>query len=491
MKSSIQLLAQGALAVWLLSLAAAVAQQDPHQPAQSSTRAAQVAGSFYPSAVAELTAFVDKVLAGAAFQDLGGDLTALIAPHAGYQYSGAVAAQSYAQIKKNYRRVFIVGSNHNAQTPPFIFSVAGEDFFSTPLGQVRIWPEVKTLLSDRRFQVVPAANTTHVIEVHLPFLQTLLKDFELVPIITGNVSERDLTDLVLLLDRQLGEDDLLIISSDLSHYHPYEQAQRTDAACVSGLEHLDMQAVRNCEACGRPGLEVVTGLARRRGWQAKLLDARNSGDVAGDHTRVVGYAALAFYKKKYLREPVALSAADQKQLLNLARSTIAAKLTGQAGPEPLPGEGQSSALSSVQACFVTLKKNEELRGCIGNLSARQSLWQCVMENSQFAAFHDPRFEPVQADELSALRIEISVLSEPQLLLRDSAEDLLSRLRPGRDGVILKRGERQSTFLPQVWQDLPAPGKFLGRLCVKGGLPENCWQDPATEVRVYQDTVFSE
>ena len=177
-----------------------------------------------------------------------------------------------------------------------------------------------------------------------------------------------------------------------------------------------------------------------------------------------------------------------KELLNLSRNTLVKHLQEE---KVKPSEEVIKKYSSRQACFVTLTKKGELRGCVGSLYARQELWKDVVENSINAGFRDTRFSPLRKGELPNIKIEISVLTVPQRLEFISGEDLLNKLRPMVDGVVLKQGMRQSTYLPQVWANFGSKEEFLPSLCQKGGMPLDCWKDTSTEVFVYQAFVFEE
>ena len=185
-----------------------------------------------------------------------------------------------------------------------------------------------------------------------------------------------------------------------------------------------------------------------------------------------------------------LPAGDRSRLLQLARETLIAAATGGRDPAP-PADGLAPGLTEPRACFVTLTRNGSLRGCIGHLAPKEPLWRAVIENARCAALHDPRFPPVSASELDQIGIEISVLTEPHPLEFRSPEDLLDKLQPGRDGVVLESGLRRATFLPQVWEDLPGKVVFLSRLCEKGGWDEHAWREPGMKVSIYHVEAFHE
>lgn len=185
---------------------------------------------------------------------------------------------------------------------------------------------------------------------------------------------------------------------------------------------------------------------------------------------------------------MALTPQDRQMLLKLARDTITSQARGQGAPD-VDLDAMSKDLRREAACFVTLTKHGQLRGCIGSLEARQPLALDVRDNAIGAAFRDPRFPPVNAEELDDLHVEISVLSHPEPLSYDGPEDLIAKLRPGVDGVVIERGWNRATFLPQVWEKLPDPHQFLQHLCQKAYLPANAYSQPGLDVYTYQVEKF--
>jgi len=231
---------------------------------------------------------------------------------------------------------------------------------------------------------------------------------------------------------------------------------------------------------------MLMEIARRRQWQPVLLHYSNSGDTAGDRSKVVGYAAIAYFSKTSL---------NQKQgeiLVKLARKTIMENLGKKMASDEA---GQlSDALTDDcykerRGTFVTLKISGRLRGCIGSLTSNESIRAGITRNALNAAFKDPRFLPLTADEFEHVDIEISILTKPQPLEYTDYSDLLSKLRVNVDGVIIRKGRAGATFLPQVWKQLPEPQKFLSHLCAKAGLSVDSWKNTKLEVSTYQVQYF--
>jgi AmmeMemoRadiSam system protein A len=213
---------------------------------------------------------------------------------------------------------------------------------------------------------------------------------------------------------------------------------------------------------------------------------RNNGEVTGNKDRVVGYTAVG----SYAPAPERLTMAERTFLLDLARKSLSSVTASGSLPE-VAAQDVPPKLAAKKACFVTLTKHGALRGCMGHLMAIEPLHQAVAENARNAALRDPRFPSVQAAELDQIRIEISVLTEPQPLAFTSPEDLLSKLRPKEDGVLLNIGPRTATFLPQVWAQLPDKAEFLNHLSQKAGCEASAWRGQEVSVSIYQAECFEE
>jgi AmmeMemoRadiSam system protein A len=319
--------------------------------------------------------------------------------------------------------------------------------------------------------------------VEVPFLQKTLTNFSLVSIITGEV---DPAKLAQALADRLDNKTLLIASTDLSHYYPYDIAREKDARCVSAICDLDVDRMKAEEACGKTGVLTLLSLARSKGWKATLLDYRNSGDTTGRKESVVGYAAIAFYSPSLQ----AFSREEQEQLLRLARRSLTEVVTNDKLPE-VKTNAFPQKFAEVKGCFVTLTEYGRLRGCIGHIRPQEPLYKAVMDNTLNAAKRDPRFKPVRPDELDQVEIEISVLTVPEPLAFSSPEDLLAKLQPHRDGVVLQMDGRSATYLPQVWEEIPDKTRFLDTLAQKAGATAGDWRAPGTQVFIYRVECFKE
>lgn len=464
-----------------------------------------VAGLFYPLDRAELSRTIDEYLA-AAPAGTTGQLRALICPHAGYRYSGATAAWGYKLAQgRDFQTVFLLSPSHYAAFEGAFIPSANA--YRTPLGLVELSPVLKELAKLPPFVSEPKGRVQrpawqrespkaappqgedtpdtweHATEVQVPFLQRVLPRFQLAPVIFGEVSPEA---VAKTLANYLDGPALVVASTDLSHYHPAGEAKSLDQRCLKAILDLDVEQMAAQEACGQGPVLALLHLARLRHWQPVLLQYRHSGEVSGDGHSVVGYAAIAFFSQ----ETPAYSADDQKRLLDLARKTLVEVAAGGSLKEPAL-ESIPARLREPKGCFVTLTSRGELRGCIGHILPQQPLYLAIMENTRNAALRDPRFPPVKAGEAGGLRIEISVLTEPKPLAFITPEDLLAKLRPGVDGVLLQIGGRGATYLPQVWSQIPDKTGFLDSLSLKAGCEAGAWRQPGVRVQTYQAEAFHE
>jgi hypothetical protein len=286
----------------------------------------------------------------------------------------------------------------------------------------------------------------------------------------------------------LDDKTIIVASSDLSHYHPYDEARKLDERCLAAVCAMDIEKMKGQEACGKVPILTLMYLAKSKGWRPRLLDYRNSGDTAGDKGRVVGYGAVAFYAPPKAGQ--GFTADQRKWMLQLARKALKESVVAGKLP-PVDAANLAGKLAEPKGCFVTLTKGGSLRGCIGHILPQEPLYKAIMDNAQNAAQRDPRFQPVQADELDKIEIEISVLTPPEPLAFKNPQDLLDRLQPGKDGVILKIGNRLATYLPQVWEQIPDKRKFLDTLAEKAGCPADAWKTEPTTVSIYHVEAFKE
>jgi AmmeMemoRadiSam system protein B/AmmeMemoRadiSam system protein A len=440
----------------------------------AATRPAAVAGMFYSNGARTLARDVDRLLGSAVPGEAARAPKLLVVPHAGYVYSGPVAAQAYALLatwRERIRRVVLLGPTHRMAIRGL--ALPGVSAFETPLGRVEIDSAAVASLSGLpQVRVNDAAHAhEHSLEVQLPFLQRALGAFTLVPLAVGEASAAQVAQV---LDRLWGGDEtLVVISTDLSHYLPYAQARAKDRITVERILQLDPDLGHD-EACGATPLGGAVLAARAHGLVPRLLDLRNSGDTAGDRSRVVGYCAIAFEPRQGEAGEHEDAGAKDEALLGSALLSRARNAIAEAFDMPTTDEPGHPALGGPGATFVTLRHGGELRGCVGTLSAERSLADDVRLHALAAAFRDTRFEPLRVQEFVQLEIEVSLLEPAQPLAAGSEAEAHAALRPGVDGVLLEWRGRSATFLPQVWEQLPQPQEFLAALKHKAGLPADFW-----------------
>lgn len=434
-----------------------------------------VAGMFYPAQPEVLLHDVRRMLESVSAPGGQPVPKAIIVPHAGYIYSGPIAASIYARLapaRRDISRVVLIGPSHHVAFRGVALS--GAEAFTTPLGRIPIDQEgVRRALEVPGVGILDAAHAQeHSLEVQLPFLQAVLDRFSLVPMVAGDAPP----ELVAAVLEALwgGRETLIVISSDLSHYLDYASAQAMDAATRAAIEHLDAGPIGYHQACGRVGINGLLRVAKQRGIRVETVDVRNSGDTAGQRDRVVGYGAWSFI------EPQAEAGAGMEDtiralapfILALARDAVATQVRyGQRMGEP---EGLPPPLRADGACFVTLTRRGQLRGCLGSAVAWRPLATDIIDNAAKTASQDPRFPPVSVAELDELDYSVSILTPPVPMVFADEADLLAQLRPRRDGLIIEDKGRRALFLPAVWEQVPAPRNFLEQLKLKAGLPPDHW-----------------
>ena len=465
----------------------------------------QVAGGFYTDIRRELESqvrgFIDG--AGSAKHAANRDIVGILSPHAGYVYSGPVAGEAFRAVKgRGYRTVVVMALSHRRAAPKL--ALLDRPAYDTPLGSLPIDGRlVRRLLHEHGdlFAVDERMfRGEHSLEVQLPFVQVALPRAKIVPMIVAVRDEEVMARAGRALFEVFGkrEDVLFVMSSDLSHHHPYDEAVKLDEKNLVLLEQWQLDEWKQVAFQAAEGMcgcrPVLTFAHMFEGYDAAKrkvtrIAYQNSGDTAGDKSSVVGYGALAFSVEKGMRTERAsekdfgpYGAEERRWLMDLAKRAVAAAAKGESFETPQP---PFPDLSEMGAAFVTLKKKGQLRGCIGHVIARVPLYKCVSDVARSAAIHETRFSPVSADELGDLSYEISVLTAPEPI---KADDVVV----GRDGLIMSRGGRSGLLLPQVpiewgWDR----EEFLRHTCRKAGLPLDCWQDSETKIEAFRAIVWGE
>ena len=465
-----------------------------------------VAGSFYPDNPDDLKSMLELLFAKAEKVKTYDQVLAIIAPHAGYVYSGKVAASVYTQIDpyKEYENIFILASSHRT-----IFkgaSIYNIGDYITPLGKVKVNRKLATELIEKHdvFVFNPDAHSTeHSLEVQLPFLQYFMKkDFQIVPIVTGTQTLNDCERIAEALLPYFNEKNLFIISSDFSHYPTYDNAVKVDKKTCNAI--CSNSATKLIDAINENGSANIDNLATSLcAWPAVLslliitetmpdiqvipVDYQNSGDEIGDKSRVVGYNAIVFTKKKSQNMSeitFELSDKEKEKLLGIARSTIETYLATGKIPE-INKKDVTPAMEEQCGAFVTLHKKGELRGCIGRFSATEPLYKVIQQMAIASSTEDSRFSVVALDEMKEIDLEISVLTPMRKI------NSIDEIEMGKHGIYIKKGFSSGTFLPQVATETGwTKEEFLGYCSRnKAGLGWDGWKD--AEIYIYEALVFSE
>jgi AmmeMemoRadiSam system protein B/AmmeMemoRadiSam system protein A len=461
-----------------------------------------VAGSWYsdnPEILSkELKGYLDNATKG----EIQGKIIALVSPHAGYQYSGGVAAHAYKLIEgKTFDAIVVVAPSHRALFQGA--SLYDRGGFRTPLGVIPIDEELSKGMMEKRkeIQFLPEAHAQeHSLEIQLPFLQIVLKTFKLVPIVMEPYWSWETCQSLAtaIAETVKGKNVLLVASSDLSHFHSSQKAVELDKIVLNHLERLDPEGLNRdlkqgrCEACGGgPIISIMLAAKALGANKGKVLKYLNSGDVTGDRSRVVGYAAGVFYKtvggtekmkeEKKVGVDLGLNEQEKRTLHQIARAVIENKVKGKPVPE---FKVDSPILNENRGAFVTIEKKGQLRGCIGYIEGRGPLHRTIEEMAEAAAFRDPRFTPVTERELPDLDIEISVLT-PLKKITD-----VNEIEVGKHGIYMKKGWNSGLLLPQVATEYGWDRQtFLEHTCQKAGLPSNAWKDKNTEIYIFSADIF--
>ncbi|MFA6141722.1 MAG: AmmeMemoRadiSam system protein B [Candidatus Omnitrophota bacterium] len=457
---------------------------------------ADLAGSWYPGDKTELVALIDGYIESANPQKVDGQAFAIISPHAGYRFSGPVAAYGFKAIQgRDIKTVILIGFSHRKGFDGI--SIYDKGAFKTPLGEIQIDEKLASLIKARNSRIFyhpDAFAEENSIETEVPFIQTVFKDSKLIPIAFGTQSYGD---AVILADAladvlKYRNDYIIVASTDLSHYHPYEEANTIDKYLIKVLENskgkelYDEARLGSCELCGVMPVTATLLAAEKLGFdKISVLKYANSGDTYGDKSRVVGYLSAVIYKdEKKKEEKAMLNDTQRKRLLQIARESITSYVRGGkrksfTETDPLLNENMGA--------FVTLHESGRLRGCIGNMVGQGPLYQTVADMAIESATGDPRFPRLTPAEIDKIDIEISALSPMKKVSSHNEVNI-----PGH-GVMVRMGFNSGVYLPQVADETGwTKEEFLSSLCMhKAGLPADAWKDPSTDIYVFTAEVFGE
>jgi len=391
---------------------------------------------------------------------------AVIVPHAGLVYSGQLAYEGINQLDKTIKNIFIFAPAHRVGFKGI--ALTSYDEWKTPIGNIENNQEVNEwLIKNFEAEIFDEGHKEeHAIEVQVPHIQTIFDDVKIIPVLIGKESPEKITDIISEYydDKSFG----FIISSDLSHFLTDENAKKLDGKTAQMIEAGNVQEFMYEQACGSIGICGLVGFANKRNYSLIRINLINSSLASGDKSRVVGYGGWFLYegeKNKFIKEYYS------EYLLNLSRDIISSRFDGHKVYTNHP-----PVFNEFGACFVTLKKQGHLRGCIGSIIAHQPLINDIVQNSQSSAFRDPRFNPLEENELKDLTIDISLLSDPKPMTFKDEADLLDQIVPYKDGIIIKDGEYQAVYLPSVWEELPDKNLFLRSLKMKAGMSPDHFSD---------------
>jgi len=466
-----------------------------------------VAGSFYPSDIRQLKIQLETFFKETDDKTVDENIAALIVPHAGYIFSGEVAASAYAQLapEKAYARIFIIGTSHHMQLNGA--SIYNQGDYETPLGRVQVDIDLaqKLIRQNTVFSFETGAHSNeHSLEVQLPFLQYhLKKPFKIIPIIIGTQSVKNCEKIAAALRPYFSPENLFVISSDFSHYPSYTNAiandKLTGEAIASNSPQKFLRTITESpnipglltSCCGWSSILTLLNISSAiPGIAIKHIKYMNSGDSSyGDKKRVVGYHAFSFTLKNASSSSdssneFVLTQQDKKQLLKLARQAIESQLNNMPIPK-IDEKNLSQAMKTHCGAFVTLNKRGRLRGCIGHIKSKKPLYKVVQEVALSSAFRDMRFEPITKSELENIEIEISVLTPLKRIY--SAKDF----KLGQQGIYMIKGNQSGTFLPQVAEKTNwSKEEFLGHCARdKAGIEWNGWKN--AELYTYEALIFRE
>jgi AmmeMemoRadiSam system protein B/AmmeMemoRadiSam system protein A len=465
-------------------------------------RESVIAGSWYPGDADTLRQTIRSYLDKVPDPSAPGRLMALISPHAGYVYSGHVAAYAYKFLEKQtFDSVVVIAPSHRARFEGV--SVYDKGGYRTPLGIVPLDTELIDALKKRenRIRYVPQAHSQeHSLEIQLPFLQVLVPNIRLVPLVMGDQNFSTCKWLAeAIADTIRSRSVLIVASSDLSHFHSGDIARKIDSVVLEKIGAFDPEGLSqrlakgDAEACGGGPMIAAMIAARILGaTRAEVIRYAHSGDVTGDNHRVVGYMAAAIWNNpgkemKKDEQPTEtsidseLTSEEKAYLKRVASETIEARLQGKQTPvfEPI-----TPTMTEPRGAFVTIHKHGQLRGCIGHMIAHYPLIETVSKMAIAAAFEDPRFKPVDSSEFSELDFEISVLT-PMKKISD-----VSEIEVGKHGIYIKKGYASGVLLPQVatehgWDR----DTFLEHTCRKAGLPLNAWKEKGVDIYIFSADIF--
>jgi AmmeMemoRadiSam system protein B/AmmeMemoRadiSam system protein A len=495
---------------------------------------------WYPRYPDQLNRMLDTFFSNAKSKSIPGKIVGLIGPHAGLAYSGQCAARAYKQLKKSpgLERVIMLGVSHRGGF--YGAAVSDFEYNSTPLGNIPVDTQVTAQLAKEKFFTINnnLLQNEHSLETHLPFLQYIqgkLKNnrYKIVPILFGYLKKEDFKPMAAIIKKYVTPKTLVIASSDFTHYGsgygyiPFrekikENLTKLDMGMADCIKKLDFDGFfqykrdTGITMCGFIPVGIMMNIFVGENYTGTLIDYYKSADRSGDYSFSVSYVSIIISESKGMskdkrrinrgpgkapeekektisntgNKPMNLSNKEKKTLFSIARGTLedhfAEKNTSSQTVEEKYKSSLTPLLKEKAGVFVTLKKSGELRGCIGTIVGVEPLWEGVRKNALNAAFNDYRFSSLKENELKKIEMEISVMTPLQKI------DDYKKIRLGTDGVIIRKYGRQAVFLPQVATETGwGLDMFLGRLCMKAGLPFDAYKSEGMEFFIFQAMVFGE
>lgn len=476
-------------------------------------------GGWYPSGKSELTDLLNRLFSQTKPVKISGRIVGIIAPHAGFAYSGVCAARAYRLLdnrKSHIKRIILLGSSHHSG----YYGACVSDFthVATPLGKMILDREVIEKLArqpgfrkDNRIM-----QHEHSLENQLPFLQRIFqgRDIRIIPILFGRLDRDDYPRMAGFIAPYIDQNTLVVASSDLNHYgHNFgytpfttdieKNLTRLDRGMIDRISRMNIAGYfryrqdTGITMCGFVPVGVLLHLFPKNSYSARLVDYSKSGDRSRDYSLSVSYASLVIHEsnaggsrpreRAIKTSPEMLTISEQQSLLALARETLLHYYeTGNPDGTQSGRYAITHRLRRRSGVFVTLKKDNRLRGCIGSLVGQKPIYEGVMDNVINAAIKDPRFSPVRQEELDKIHIEISVMTPLRKI------DDFRKIRLGVDGVVIKKGYNQAVFLPQVAIETGwTLDEFLGQLCRKAGLNRAAYRSGGMLFYIFQAQVFGE
>jgi len=459
-------------------------------------RNSYVAGRFYPYNKEELLRMIDSYLNEAertTSEYKNYEIVGLLCPHAGYIYSGKTAGYSYSCIKGNqYDCVVILGPFHNVirvPVPPFAASIFPGDFYKTPLGLARLDKDfIKKLktMSQLFAGILMVHTGEHSIEVQIPFIQRVLPDTPIVPILIGTgdfeISKR-IGKILANLIKKTGKKVLIVASSDLSHLSNQKNDSLTnkkDNLTLKLVSEFNVESLinelrnGNCEMCGRiPVIAMLSALKELGINKAKILNHRHSAMVSNNYGYVVGYGSVVFYKKPFINKETA------EELLKLCDKAVKEYIVHGKRLKP---DLKIDSYHPSYSVFVSIYNKGKLRGCVGNLTSN-NLIEAVIDSAIKSATADPRFPRIKKEELKNLTYELTLVERRFKKLKNKD---LSRIIIGKHGIMVKSGDKSALLLPQVAKKYSMDGlKFVNACMKKAGLSHKSYKNKDIEIYIFR------